>query len=197
MINRDEVVKAYGDNAMNRIASDLGVVDFKERSKTGLCPVHSEKTGSFTFDPKTNIFHCFGCGHNVDIVSHVIDYNNLSYVQAVKEICEEIGIDPEIENRDNSQNKRQDEKKYKKPFVDSSDLTDKMIKYANDRGIKKSTLEFWRVTRLDNKSFRIKSGEYVNRTAYMFNSYDEYNELVNISYRSGDKLFAQESDCNL
>ncbi|MEG4010360.1 DUF3987 domain-containing protein, partial [Microcoleus sp. Pol11C1] len=28
----------------------------------GLCPFHEEKTGSFTIDPDTNLFKCFGCG---------------------------------------------------------------------------------------------------------------------------------------
>ena len=196
MIDRIDVVKAYGERAMMKIVSDLGIQGFKERTRAGFCPVHSEKTPSFVFDPITFMFHCFGCGHNVDIVSHTIDYNNMSYIQAIKSICEEISLDPEIKSFDNSQQKRKDLVEYKKPIVDTFELDEKMIEYADKRKIKKSTLEFWRVGKVENKSFKCK-GEYVKRQAYTFKSYDEYNELINIAYRSGDKLFAQEADCKL
>jgi len=180
MIERNEVVEAYGDRAMQKIVSDLAIDKFNERTKTGLCPVHSEKTGSFKFDPKTNIFHCFGCGHNIDIVSHTIDYNNYSYMQAIKELCDEIGIDSDITAAKNPQVTRKDEIEYKKPIEKLDKLTDKMIEHVSKRKILKSTLDFWRVGREDNKSFSVK-GEWVNRTAFTFKCFDEYNELINIA----------------
>ncbi len=208
MIDRSEVVKAYGEKAMNKIASDLGVEKFSERTRTGLCPAHSEKTGSFVFNEKTNIFHCFGCGHNVDIVSHTIDYENLSYIQAIKKLCDEIGIDHQIEQRDNSQEKRSDEVEYRKPKDKTSDLSEGMVKLSGSRGINKNTLDYWRVAGQINHTFRTKEGAfedayeydekwYVKRNAYAFRVYDEYNELVNVAYRSKEKLFAQENGCKL
>ncbi|MDB4302111.1 CHC2 zinc finger domain-containing protein [bacterium] len=196
MIERSDLVQAYGDRAMQKIASELGLEKFSERNKKALCPFHSEKTPSFTFDEKTFTWHCFGCGANVDIVSHTIEYNNYSYVQAVKEICDEIGLNPQIEHSDNSQVVREDAKNYSRPNVKTLELTDKMLNYLEKRKLKKSTLDFWRVGRVDNKSFK-KGDEWVNRTAFTFKCFDEYNELVNIAYRSGDKLFAQEKDCKL
>jgi len=195
MIERIEVVKAYGDKAMHVIANDLGLESYNERNKSGKCPVHSEKTASFKFNPDTFTWHCFGCGHNVDIVSHTIDFNNMSYIQAIEKLCDEIGIDSQIEKRDNSQQKRQDETEYTKPSVKTVDLEQPMINEALNRGIRKSTLEFWRV-KSATTNFKVK-GETVKRKAYAFEVYDEYNELVNIAYRSKDKLFKQEYGCKL
>ena len=62
MIERNEVVKAYGMEAMNRIASDLGLEKYNEKNKSACCPVHSDKNPSFSFNPKTYSWHCFGCG---------------------------------------------------------------------------------------------------------------------------------------
>lgn len=38
---------------------------------TGKCPFHSEKTGSFTVNPKVNKYHCYGCGAHGDIFDFV------------------------------------------------------------------------------------------------------------------------------
>jgi len=196
MIERSEIIKTYGDRAMDKIASDLNLDKYSERNKKALCPVHSEKTPSFVFDPKTYNWHCFGCGHSIDIISHTIEYNNLSYVQAIKSICEEIGLNPDVSFTDNSQQRRQDETIYKKPDIEILELSKKMIEHAEQRQIHKSTLDFWRVGSIENKSFR-KKDEWVKRNAFAFRCFDEHNELVNIAYRSGDKLFAQEKDCKL
>ena len=193
MIERQDVIKAYGDKVIDKVVSDHGL-DFKERANNALCPFHSENTPSFTFDTKTYNWHCFGCGENVDIVSHMIDFHNMSYIQAIKSICEEIGVDSQIENFDNSQKKREDVKKYDKPKTEIQELSEGIIKFISQREIKKSTLEFWRVGKKENHSFKTKEG-YIKENAIVFRSYDEENELINISYRSKGKLFAQESGC--
>jgi DNA primase len=36
------------------------------------CPFHEEKTPSFTIYPKTNTFHCFGCGKNGDTIEFIL-----------------------------------------------------------------------------------------------------------------------------
>ena len=34
----------------------------------GLCPFHEEKTPSFTVSPRTERYHCFGCGADGDVI---------------------------------------------------------------------------------------------------------------------------------
>lgn len=45
----------------------------------GLCPFHEEKTASFTVNIEKNIFYCFGCGKNGDIVDYILAKEKISF----------------------------------------------------------------------------------------------------------------------
>lgn len=188
MVNRQSIIQAYGEKAMTRIIDDLGVQGFNARTRTGLCPFHNEKTGSFTFNMKTNTFHCFGCGENVDIISHYMDYENLSFIQAVEKACNEAGIISGIES--NKQMKRIEEKQYIKPTISTEALNSKMVQHFEERGISKATLEYWRVKSAIN-NFRVDKDKWDKRKCFVFECYDDNNELIHSSYRTSNKLFAQ------
>ncbi len=53
----------------------------------GLCPFHSEKTPSFVVSPSKQIYHCFGCHASGDAIKFVMDYEKLSYPEAVEKIA--------------------------------------------------------------------------------------------------------------
>src|ERR1043166_9377114 len=55
---------------------------------TALCPFHKEKTPSFNVNPHRQIFHCFGCHKGGDVFAFVREYENLSFVEAVKRLAD-------------------------------------------------------------------------------------------------------------
>ncbi|HIQ30987.1 MAG TPA: DNA primase [Aquifex aeolicus] len=66
-----------------------------ERSGTSYranCPFHPDKTPSFYVSPSKQIFKCFGCGVGGDAIRFVSLYENVSYVQAAKELARKHGI---------------------------------------------------------------------------------------------------------
>ena len=63
------------------------------RILTGLCPFHSEKTGSFTVYPESQSFYCFGCGAGGDVIGFIRRIENLEYVEAVKFLAERAGLE--------------------------------------------------------------------------------------------------------
>lgn len=70
-------------------------VGLKQRGKgeyLGLCPFHDEKTPSFTVSDAKGFYHCFGCGENGDVIAFVAKTENLSYVEALKQLAKELGI---------------------------------------------------------------------------------------------------------
>src|SRR5687767_15317891 len=57
-----------------------------------LCPFHKEKSPSFNVNPHRQIFHCFGCHKGGDVFTFVKEYENISFVEAVKRLAERANI---------------------------------------------------------------------------------------------------------
>lgn len=60
---------------------------------TGLCPFHAEKTPSFSVNPQSQFFHCFGCGESGDVFSFLMKYSRLTFPEALKELARRYQID--------------------------------------------------------------------------------------------------------
>ena len=58
----------------------------------GLCPFHSEKTPSFSVHARLQIFKCFGCGKGGDVFTFLMEYQGLSFFEALKTLAEQQGI---------------------------------------------------------------------------------------------------------
>ncbi len=64
----------------------------------GLCPFHSEKTGSFSVAPEKGIYYCFGCHKGGGVVNFVMEIENLDYPEAVRFLAKRAGMEvPEDE----------------------------------------------------------------------------------------------------
>ena len=82
--------------SIERLKNQLDIVDvigtYLELKKNGAnfkapCPFHNEKTASFVVSPQKQIFHCFGCGVGGDAIKFVMDYEKLSYPEAVEKLA--------------------------------------------------------------------------------------------------------------
>lgn len=64
----------------------------------GLCPFHSEKTASFSVSAAKQMYHCFGCGVGGNVFTFIMEYENFSFIEAVKFLAERAGVSlPEAE----------------------------------------------------------------------------------------------------
>ncbi len=59
---------------------------------SGLCPFHSEKTGSFSVHATRQFYHCFGCGASGDVFSFVQKLENITFPEAVRSVAQKCGI---------------------------------------------------------------------------------------------------------
>src|SRR6202007_378619 len=86
-------------------------VHLKKRGSNllGLCPFHNEKTPSFNVNPARNIYKCFGCGKAGGPLQFLMDYQQMSYPDALRYLAKKYNIEIE-ETRDETDQKEQIEK---------------------------------------------------------------------------------------
>jgi DNA primase len=56
------------------------------------CPFHEEKTPSFTVSADKQFFHCFGCGKHGTAIGFLMEYEHLSFPEAVEELARQAGL---------------------------------------------------------------------------------------------------------
>ena len=68
----------------------------KGSSHFGLCPFHNEKSPSFSVSGPKQMYYCFGCGAGGNVFTFVMNYENISFREAIKLIADKAGIDVNI-----------------------------------------------------------------------------------------------------
>lgn len=72
----------------------------------GLCPFHSEKTPSFSVSRTKQFYHCFGCGKSGNVITFLMEYEGMGFIDVVKELAGRAGIAlPEMEQTEESRKK--------------------------------------------------------------------------------------------
>lgn len=70
----------------------------KGSSYFGLCPFHNEKSPSFSVSRSKQMYYCFGCGAGGNVFTFLMEYENLSFVEAVQLLADRAGVElPKME----------------------------------------------------------------------------------------------------
>ncbi len=84
------------NNSIEQLKQSLDIVDivgnYVELKKNGsnykgLCPFHDEKTPSFIVSPAKQLYKCFGCGAGGDAIKFVMEFEKLSYPEAIEKLA--------------------------------------------------------------------------------------------------------------
>ena len=97
----------YSDDIIEEVRMKNDIVDvvsqyvkLNKRGSTyfGLCPFHNEKSPSFSVSRQKQMYYCFGCGAGGNVFTFLMEYENFSFVEAVKFLADRAGIElPEME----------------------------------------------------------------------------------------------------
>lgn len=89
-------------DVIDQIRSDVNILDIVgqyvqlHRSGSnwfGLCPFHTEKTGSFSVNEPKQFFHCFSCGRGGNVFKFLMEIEDLTFPEAVYRTAELAGIE--------------------------------------------------------------------------------------------------------
>lgn len=86
------------DELLNRV-DIVDVIDARVplkkagREYTACCPFHDEKTPSFTVSPSKQFYHCFGCGAHGTAVGFLMEYEHLSFPEAIESLAHLLGLE--------------------------------------------------------------------------------------------------------
>lgn len=118
------------------------------------CPFHNEKSPSFTINPAWQSYKCFGCGESGSAIGFVMQYENLTFLDAVKKLAQRAGVtiiedayDPEADRKRKRISRikelnNQTARFYHKLLMKSPDAQHARD-YLKSRGFSRETAEKW------------------------------------------------------
>jgi len=109
------------------------------------CPFHSEKTPSFMVSPQKNIFKCFGCGKSGNALTFLMEYEGLSFGEAVAKLAEKYNIPLKFTKNDDDvlfkQRLFQITQKIKEFYQNQLKNSPEAKRYLKERGILPAVIE--------------------------------------------------------
>lgn len=115
MIPRETIDRIFSAARIEDVVGDYVSLKKRGANLIGLCPFHDEKTGSFTVSPSKGIFKCFGCGKAGHSVGFVMEIEQCSYVDALRQLAKKYHI--EIEERELTSEEKQKQDDRESMFV--------------------------------------------------------------------------------
>lgn len=155
------ITKESIENLKNNIDVVDTISQFLELKKAGAnfkacCPFHGESTPSFVVSPSKQIYHCFGCGVGGDSIKFLMEYEKLSYPEALEKLASMNNVNLVY---DNNNEKALDVKAievlnnyYQKLLVNKAEVKE----YINKRGISEFSKEKFEI------GYASTSGDTIN-----------------------------------
>ena len=126
------------------VINDYLPIEKKGKNYFAICPFHDDHNPSLSISPDKQIYTCFVCGNSGNVFNFVMNYEKVSFTEAVKLVAQKVGITLNTNNKSNVKNIDLKYDKYYKIYDISkkyyqNNLRSKLgisaIDYLNNRGI--------------------------------------------------------------
>ncbi len=115
------------------------------------CPFHDEKTPSFWVSPDKQFYHCFGCGAHGTALGFLMNYDRLSFPEAVEELAQRAGLEVPREARPDDARTRDAEDlaalmaRVARHWAEALPRDARARAYVERRGLEPATLERFQI----------------------------------------------------
>lgn len=138
------------NDSIEQLKSRLDILDvvgsYIELKKAGAnfkapCPFHDDKSPSFVVSPSKQIYHCFGCGAGGDSIRFVMEYEKLSYPEAIEKLASQYNFSLSYTDNKNQQKRSQLLDKLNEYYQNLLTHNQNALSYIKERGIYESSIE--------------------------------------------------------
>lgn len=104
-------MEVISNEQINNIRSSVDIVDIisnylplTQRGKNyfGVCPFHDDHSPSMSVSKEKQIYTCFSCGATGNVIKFVMDYENVSFPEALKVLADKAGISLDVKLSNNN-----------------------------------------------------------------------------------------------
>lgn len=93
MIPKETVDQILDTARIEDVIGDFVTLKRRGASFVACCPFHNEKTPSFHVTPSKGIYKCFGCGKSGSAVGFVMEYEHMTYPEALRYLAKKYNIE--------------------------------------------------------------------------------------------------------
>jgi len=93
MIPKETVDLILDTARIEEVVGDFVTLKRRGSSYVACCPFHNEKTPSFHVTPAKGIYKCFGCGKAGSAVGFVMEYEHMTYPEALRYLAQKYNIE--------------------------------------------------------------------------------------------------------
>lgn len=154
LVARTDIVDVIG----MRVQLKKGGKEYK-----ACCPFHDEKSASFTVVPDKQFYHCFGCGAHGTALGFLMEYDHLSFVEAVEELAARANLNVPREADPNARPKPSDDlylplERASELYRHQLKISERAVQYVKKRGLSSEIVQRFSI------GYAPDSWDFVNKT---------------------------------
>lgn len=143
------------------------------------CPFHNEKTPSFTVSAQKQFYYCFGCGAKGGAINFLMEFEHLSFVDAVEQLSAENGIDVQYEQLSPSAVAKVERKKNLQDLLaEAATLYENNFNHTDIGGTARNYLSTRQLDKETTAFFRLGYAQAGNRLQTYFGSNVDAEMLI-------------------